>query len=103
VIATKVRAFVDMAFAENLSSGVALPTAPVSVWLGCQYCGAAQFFSGWAVNVTDVHAKITEIASKRTTPLSFTDGLLFATTVVRPRFASAYRRLSPLDPLGRVP
>jgi len=46
VIATKVRAFVETALAENWSCAPVLPAASFSDWLGCQYSGVAQFFNG---------------------------------------------------------
>jgi hypothetical protein len=46
VIATKVSAFVDTAFVENWSCGAFFAAASLSAWLGCQYCGVTQFFSG---------------------------------------------------------
>src|SRR5580658_8826253 len=49
VTATKVRALVDTALAENTSRGSAFrdeacSVASLSAWLGCQYKGDAQFF-----------------------------------------------------------
>jgi hypothetical protein len=46
VIATKVRAFVDTAFAENRSCGTSFAATSLSAWLGCQNRGVDQFFSG---------------------------------------------------------
>jgi hypothetical protein len=46
VIATKISALVDKAPWEDWDCGTALAPAEPSAWLGCQYSGAAQFFSG---------------------------------------------------------
>jgi hypothetical protein len=46
VIATKVRALVDIAVTIGRISGPVLTAVSLSAWLGCQYRGAAQFFSG---------------------------------------------------------